>query len=230
MRSPSRCASIARLLAVAVLCAPATIASAAASAGAPRSEALDLALRAYRCARARGEVAQPTLALIDYSLPSSERRLWLIDAESGQILRNELVAHGRGSGDLFADHFSNEPDSHQSSLGLFVGRGTYVGEHGLSLRLEGLEPGINDQARSRAIVMHGAWYVSEAHVARWGRLGRSLGCPALAPEVTAPVIERLRDGAAIFVYAADSQWQQRSAYLRCDDAPPPAPRVAARRG
>ena len=198
-------------------------------AAAPNPEALDSALRAYRCARSRGEVVRPTLAVIDYTLPSSEKRLWLIDTESGRVLQHELVAHGRGSGDLFADRFSNEPESYQSSLGLFVARGVYAGEHGLSLRLDGLEPGINDQASSRAIVMHGAWYVSEAHVARWGRLGRSLGCPALAPEVTASVIERLRDGAAVFAYGPDPRWKQRSAYLRCD-APAPAPRVASRQG
>lgn len=213
------------VLLAAALCAT----DAAASAAAPRSEALDLALRAYRCARSRGQVARPTLAVIDYTLPSSEKRLWLIDTESGRILQHELVAHGRGSGDLFADRFSNEPESYQSSLGLFAARGTYFGEHGLSLRLEGLEPGINDQARSRAIVMHGAWYVSEAHVARWGRLGRSLGCPALAPDVTASVIERLRDGAAVFVYASDRHWQEHSAYLRCEPATP-APQMAARQG
>jgi hypothetical protein len=194
----------------------------------PPPDVLDLALRAYRCAQSRGEVSKPTLALIDYALPSTEKRLWLIDTDSGRVLQHELVAHGRGSGDLFAEEFSNEASSHQSSLGLFVGRSAYAGEHGLSLRLDGLEPGINDQARSRAIVMHGAWYVSEAHVARWGRLGRSLGCPALAPDVTAGVIERLRDGAAVFAYGSDPDFLRRSPYLRCDESRLPA-RVASAR-
>ncbi len=191
-----------------------------------RETVRDLALRAYRCAASRGEVRRPRLAVIDYSLPSSERRLWLLDTETGGVLRQELVAHGRGSGDLRAESFSNEEQSYQTSLGLFVARNVYHGAHGLSLRLAGLEPGINDNALDRAIVMHGAWYVGEAHVARWGRLGRSLGCPALAPEVTADVIESLRDGAALFAYADDEGFLRRSAYLTCDPAALPV-RVAA---
>ena len=200
-----------------------------------RPKVLDLALRSYRCAAPRGEVSRSVPGVLDYSLPSTERRLWLVDPDHGAVLRQELVAHGRGSGDLVAESFSNEDSSYQTSLGLFVGRNVYQGEHGLSLRLVGLEPGINDRAFERAIVMHGAWYVGEAHVARWGRLGRSLGCPALAPEVTAAVIDRLRDGAALFAYADDPGFLRRSAYLSCDPAalptrvatatpPAPAPR------
>jgi hypothetical protein len=196
----------------------------------PPPGVLDLALRAYRCAHSRGEVSKPTLALIDYALPSTEKRLWLIDTDSGHVLQQELVAHGRGSGELFAEQFSNEPSSYQSSLGLFIAKDSYVGKHGLSLRLQGLEPGINDQADARAIVMHGASYVSEAHVARWGRLGRSLGCPALDPGVTAGVIERLRGGAAVFAYAADPDFLRRSPYLRCDESQLPTRVAAARQG
>lgn len=183
---------------------------------APRAEVLTLALRAYRCAQSRGEVSKPTLAVIDYSLPSTEKRLWILDTESGRVLQQELVAHGRESGDLVAERFSNAYASYQSSVGFFVARDTYTGSHGLSLRLAGLEPGFNDHADGRAIVMHGAWYVSEDHIARWGRLGRSLGCPAVAPEATASVIERLRGGAALFAYAPDPNWLERSPYLRCD--------------
>ncbi len=182
----------------------------------PRREVLDLALRAYECARSRGEVAKSTLVVIDYALPSTQRRLWVVEPGSRRVLQHELVAHGRGSGEVFAGRFSNEPESHQSSLGLFVGRDTYHGEHGLSLRLDGLEPGINDQARSRAIVMHGAWYATARHLARWGRLGRSLGCPALDPAAAPAVIDHLRNGAALFVYAEDPEWQSRSRYLRCE--------------
>lgn len=193
----------------------------------PRREVLDLALRAYDCARSRGEVSKSTLVVIDYALPSTERRLWVVEPGSGRVLQHELVAHGRGSGDVFAGRFSNEPQSYQSSLGLFVGRDAYHGEHGLSLRLDGLEPGINDQARHRAIVMHGAWYATQRHAARWGRLGRSLGCPALDPAAAPGVIEHLRDGAALFVYAEDPEWQRRSRYLRCSPGSP-ASHAAAR--
>lgn len=196
---------------------------------APRGEVLELALRAFRCAQTRGEVAKPMLAVIDYTLPSSEKRLWLIDTRNGRVLQRELVAHGRGSGELFAEQFSNEPESYQSSLGFFVAKDSYRGKHGLSLRLEGLEPGVNDRADARAIVIHGASYVSEEHVARWGRLGRSLGCPALAPGVTPTVIERLRGGAAVFAYGPDREWLRRSSYLRCEPEALPA-RVVAHPG
>jgi len=189
----------------------------------PRPHVLAAALRAYGCALAREELARPVLAVIDYSLPSTERRLWVIDLDAGRATRHELVAHGRGSGELMAEQFSNLEGSHQSSLGLFVTRATYRGRHGLSLRLAGLEPGVNDRAESRAIVMHGARYVSEAHAERWGRLGRSLGCPALDRDVAAEVIAELRGGAALFAYAEDPEWLAASPYQRC------APREASAR-
>lgn len=217
-------------LLLALLAVTAAEARAAVPVAAPdlRPEVRELALRSYRCAQSRGEVQKPWLAVIDYTLPSTEKRFWLLDTESGDVVRQELVAHGRGSGDLFAESFSNEHASYQTSLGLFVARNSYFGEHGLALRLQGLEPGINDRAFERAIVMHGAWYVSEQHVARWGRLGRSLGCPALDPAVTSEVIERLRDGAALFAYGSDPRFLERSPYLTCDAAALPAPvRVAS---
>jgi hypothetical protein len=192
----------------------------------PRPEVLALALRAFRCAASRGEVTKPTLALIDYTLPSTEKRLWILDTETGRVLAQELVAHGRESGDVVAERFSNATESYQSSVGFFVGRDRYYGSHGLSLRLAGLEPGFNDHAEARSIVMHGAWYVSAEHIARFGRLGRSLGCPALAPEVASSVIDRLRGGAALFAYANDPDWLERSPYLSCDPATLPT-RVAS---
>lgn len=187
----------------------------AGSLAAPRAEVLTLARHAYDCAAARGEIRRPRLVVIDYSLPSTERRLWLLDPKTNRVLRHELVAHGRESGLLFAERFSNRPSSLQSSLGLFVTREVYRGKHGLSLRLEGLEHGINDAARDRAIVMHGAEYVSDAHVARFGRLGRSFGCPALDQRVAGPLIESVRDGAAVFVYAPEREWLAGSRYLSC---------------
>jgi len=181
----------------------------------PRNEVLSLARRAYDCANARGEIRRPLLVVIDYSLPSTERRLWLIEPASGRVLRHELVAHGRGSGLVSAERFSNRPSSHESSLGLYVTAEVYRGKHGTSLRLEGLEPGFNDAARERAIVIHGAEYVSHEHVARFGRLGRSLGCPALDRRVAGEMIENVRDGAAVFVYAPERDWLDASRYLSC---------------
>lgn len=184
----------------------------------PRQEVLDLALRAYACGQAEGVVQRPVLAVIDYSLPSTQKRLWLIDPRDGRVERSELVAHGRGSGSLRATRFSNEPGSYRSSLGLFVTGRTYTGRHGRSLRLYGLEPGVNDAAYERAIVLHPAWYATQAHAERFGRLGRSHGCPALAPDVAPPVLDALEDGAALFVYGDDPEWRANDDYVHCDSA------------
>jgi hypothetical protein len=130
------------------------------------------------------------------------------------------VAHGRGTGENEARRFSNEPGSHRSSLGLFVTRDTYVGRHGRSLRLLGLEPGVNDRALERAIVLHGADYVSEKFAALHGRLGRSFGCPALALEVAQRVIDVIRGGTPLFVWYPDHAWLARSPFLGTCEEPP----------
>ncbi|MDX2165816.1 MAG: murein L,D-transpeptidase catalytic domain family protein [Deltaproteobacteria bacterium] len=190
-------------------------ASAATPATWPRRDVLDLALQAYQCGRAQGYFHQPTLTVIDYSLPSSERRLWVIDLQRRRVLFNELVAHGLNSGDERAYSFSNREGSKQSSLGLFRTDETYFGRHGYSLRLSGLEPGVNDLARERAIVIHGAPYVSRAHVAVWGGVGRSWGCPALDQAVSPRVIDRIQGGSAVFAYYPDRDWLSTSPFLHC---------------
>lgn len=162
---------------------------------------LSLALDAMAAARARGiSGREDLLTVIDYSLPSTRPRLWVLDLAHGRVLYRELVAHGRGSGDNYATHFSNLPDSHQSSLGLYLTGDTYTGGNGYSLKLRGLDPGLNDLAESRYIVMHGAWYVSAEHARLHGRLGRSWGCPALSPESAGPVIDAIKDGSFLFVH------------------------------
>jgi hypothetical protein len=181
---------------------------------------LQLAARAADCAHRKGELAAVgNLAVIDYSRPSSERRLWVFDAARGRLLFEELVAHGRGTGDRLAEKFSNSEGSHMTSLGLFRTADAYQGSNGYSLRLLGLEKGTNDNALARAIVMHGAPYVSEAFVERIGRIGRSWGCPALRPEIAHSVIDTLKGGAAVFAYYPDTQWLRRSQYLSCDATP-----------
>jgi hypothetical protein len=185
-----------------------------------RAEVFELARRAYECGRAQGHFEAPILTVIDYSLPSTERRLWVIDMRSGRVLFHELVAHGRNSGENLAIAFSNRPGSKQSSLGLFRTAGTYEGRHGYSLRLSGLEPGVNDAAWERSIVVHGAPYVGAEFAAQHGRLGRSWGCPALAPGVHRRVIERIRNGTALFVYYPDGNWLSHSRFLACPDARP----------
>lgn len=182
----------------------------------PRREVFDLALRAYQCGRTRGAFRQPLLTVIDYSLPSTAKRLWVIDVARRRVLFHELVAHGANSGDTYAFAFSNRVGSRQSSLGLFRTEETYAGRHGRSLRLAGLEPGVNDKARERDIVMHPAAYVSEATVATFGSLGRSWGCPALPPAAADRIIDRIQGGSAVFAYYPDREWLQTSRFLNCD--------------
>lgn len=162
------------------------------------------ALIAYRQAVSEGAVKRSVLTVIDYSLPSREPRLWVLDVAHGTVLARELVAHGRGSGDDVAQRFSNRPNSYESSLGTFVTADTYEGKNGLSLRLDGLNAGLNDRAMERGIVMHGAWYVSEAMVRQQGRLGRSEGCPALSPAVAPRIIDMIRGGSVVFAYYPSS--------------------------
>jgi hypothetical protein len=179
----------------------ATVAQVTAAAGGPSRAALTAALDAYSRAQRMGAVARTgLLTLIDYTRPSVEPRLWVIDLRSGQTLYRELVAHGRGSGDNMATAFSNDPESHMSSLGLFVTGDTYVGHNGYSLRLQGLDPGLNDHALSRAIVMHGAAYVNDAVGRQLGRLGRSWGCPAVPLPVAHALIDTLKGGTVVFAY------------------------------
>ena len=179
-------------------------------------EVLELALKAMRCAQRGGIAPDATkLAVIDYSLSSSRERLWLFDLDAGELLMHEAVAHGKNSGGDMTTSFSNVEGSLQTSLGLFVTGATYQGGNGYSLRMEGLEPGFNDQAMSRAIVMHGAPYVDLAMAKANGRLGRSWGCPAVRDEIAAEMIDQLKNGQFIFSYYPDDAWKTRSALLHC---------------
>jgi hypothetical protein len=181
------------------------------------ADVLGLALKATACAASSGALnaAPPTLTLIDYSLPSTEPRLWVFDLATGDLLFKELVAHGRNTGENLATKFSNAMDSRQTSLGLFVTDDPYVGSNGYSLRLDGLGVGFNDRARERAIVMHGAPYVDPQLAATQGRIGRSWGCPALRTAIASKVIDRIRGGSVIFSYYPDQEWLQTSRFLRC---------------
>ena len=183
-------------------------------------QALAAALDAVTCARAHGIAGRDDLlTLIDYSLPSTEPRLWVLDLAHGKVLFHELVAHGQGSGENRATRFSNSEGSLQTSLGLFKTAGTYEGKNGYSLKLEGLDPGINDRALERKIVMHGAWYVSPEQIQRYGRLGRSWGCPALSQASAHPVIDTIKGGSFVFAYAADPAWRQAASTRSCTPTP-----------
>lgn len=178
------------------------------------SDVFELAFSAASCAMRAGSAQAPaTLTVIDYSRPSTEKRLWVFDMSTRALLYEELVAHGQGTGDNYATAFSNTPETHRSSLGLFVTDEAYVGKNGYSLRLNGLDQGFNDRARERAIVMHGAPYVSEAFAGAQGRLGRSWGCPALRESIAREVIDRVKGGGLLFAYYPDQQWLKTSKYL-----------------
>ena len=179
-----------------------------------RPTVLKLALEAATCASDKGLVKRKDrLTVIDYSLPSTEPRLFVFDLASQKLLFRELVAHGKNSGGDRANFFSNESGSEASSLGLFVTADTYFGGNGYSLRLRGLEEGVNDMAWDRAIVMHGAYYVSREAIRALGRLGRSWGCPALRAEIAKKVIDTVRGGTPVFAYYPDQGWLSRSAFL-----------------
>jgi hypothetical protein len=182
-------------------------------------DVLQLAVGAASCAVHSGAINAPrTLTVIDYSLPSTEKRMWVFDVPSGRLLFNELVAHGRNTGENMATSFSDVINSRQSSLGLFVTRDTYVGSNGYSLRMDGLEPGFNGNAMDRAIVMHGAPYVDAALAKQQGRIGRSWGCPALREAIARDVIDTVRSGGVIFSYYPDQNWLNTSRFLNCGQA------------
>ncbi|RNI27600.1 hypothetical protein EFA69_15890 [Rufibacter immobilis] len=156
------------------------------------------------------------LSIVDFGKSSREKRLWIVDLNKKKLLYNSLVAHGMGSGNDKALKFSNVENSHMSSLGFYVTENTYFGKHGLSLKLNGLDKGFNSNAKQRAIVVHGADYVSEAFVKKQGRLGRSHGCPALPKEITPEVIQLIKGGTCLYIDAPSANYA--SAYLDADTA------------
>lgn len=192
---------------------------------------LALALEARACALRNREVGDDArLAVIDYSRPSTQKRLWVFDMARDALLFHEHVAHGSGTGDNLARRFSNEDGSHATSLGLFRTAETYQGGNGYSLRLDGLDAGFNDRARSRAIVMHGAWYVNPDLIRTQGRLGRSQGCPALREQVAKVVIDTLKQRQLLFAYADDAAFLQRGRSFACDGRSAAQILAAARAG
>lgn len=176
-------------------------------------QVVKLGLEAYDKARAQGLDAQQLLTIVDYSKPSTEPRLWVLDLKTDKVLFQELVAHAQNSGGNIPTTFSDTPSSHMSSLGLYLTEQTYDGHHGNTLRLAGLEKGFNDKAQSREIVMHAANYVSQTFADIHGRLGRSWGCFALNPAVAQPVINTIKGGTLLFAYYPEQSWLEHSSYL-----------------
>lgn len=176
---------------------------------------LGKAVGAMNCAVGGGLEPARRLAVIDFSLPSNKQRLWIFDLERRRLLVEDHVAHGRGSGGERPTQFSNRLGSRQSSLGLFRTAETYYGNFGYSLRLDGLEPGINDLARKRKIVIHAAEYVDPIWIHLKGGIGRSHGCPAVRPNIINRVVENLKEGQFLFSYYPDPRWLHQSLYLNC---------------
>jgi len=166
----------------------------------PDLESFTKALQGFYALKEKGLVQKDLLTLIDFSLSSNTKRLWVIDLSTNTVLFHSLVAHGRNTGEEFASRFSNKAESFESSLGFYATGEIYNGKHGQSLKLDGLEKGINDNARNRGVVMHAADYVSETFVRDHKRLGRSQGCPALPVELTSEIINTIKDKSCLFIY------------------------------
>ncbi|WP_239018550.1 murein L,D-transpeptidase catalytic domain family protein [Sphingobacterium corticibacterium] len=166
-------------------------------------EAFEQAMQGYRTLQPRRD---HILTVIDFTLPSTEKRMVVLDMKNEKVLYHTIVSHGRNSGDKYARSFSNRHGSYQSSLGFYETENTYQGGNGYSLVLNGLEKGINDQAKSRAVVIHGADYCSESFIKSTGRLGRSYGCPALPRNVNKPIINTIKEGTLLYIYADNPEY------------------------
>lgn len=166
----------------------------------PELKSFSEALKGFYLLKEKGIIQKNILTLIDFSLSANTKRLWVIDMSTNTILFNSLVAHGRNTGEEFATAFSNLNSSFKSSLGFYATGEIYQGKHGASLRLDGLERGLNDNARQRGVVMHGADYVSESFIRDHKRLGRSQGCPAVPVELTDEIIQLIKDKSCLYIY------------------------------
>lgn len=179
-----------------------------------RPQVVALALKAYNQAQAAGFGNKHVLTIIDYSLPSTANRLWVINLDNNRVLFSEKVAHGIASGQLYATRFSDQIDSRQTSIGMYLTAAEgYKGRHGYALRLHGLEPGFNNNAFTRAIVLHSAAYVSDDYIDIHGYLGQTWGCPAINSRHLRVIINTLKGGTLIFAYANDSAWLKQSRFL-----------------
>lgn len=174
-------------------------------------QAFEYALKGFSYLLQQGSIVKDNIiSIVDFSLPSYRKRLFVIDLDNYRVLYNTYVAHGVNSGKEYAKDFSNKPSSYKSSLGFYETRNTYIGEHGYSLRLNGLEKGINDNANSRDIVIHAADYVNESLIRAQGYIGRSWGCPALPEKLNKPIIDKIKNGSCLFIYSKNNAYQKKS--------------------
>ena len=173
----------------------------------PSLECFSIALNGFYLLKEKGLVQKNILTVVDFSLSSNAKRMWVIDLDKNLVLFQTLVAHGRNTGEEYARNFSNKAESYQSSVGFYATAEIYSGKHGKSLKLDGLEKGLNDKARERAVVVHGADYVSESFIKQNKRLGRSQGCPAVPVEMNNKIIEVIKDKSCLFIYHPSAKQQ-----------------------
>lgn len=177
-------------------------------------EVFKVAFRGYLNMRAAGKISKENvLSICDFTLSSNKKRLWVIDVNAKKVLHHTLVAHGMGTGEEYATCFSNINESHQSSLGFYVTSDTYMGNNGYSMRLEGLDGVFNCNAFERAIVVHGADYVSESFARENNRLGRSHGCPALPMDLAPAIIDNVKNGSCFFIYHTVNNYLSKSRWI-----------------
>ncbi|HLU80720.1 MAG TPA: murein L,D-transpeptidase catalytic domain family protein [Flavobacteriaceae bacterium] len=184
----------------------------------PSRVSFQYAMRGYYDLEEKGKLKNKILTIVDFSLASTEKRMWVLDMNDYSVLFNTVVAHGRGTGGNFAKNFSNVANSHKSSLGFYLTAETYIGKHGLSLRMDGLEKDINDNARSRYIVIHGADYATPGFAKRIGRLGRSYGCPSVPPKFSKKIINTIKEKSVFFIYYPSQKYLETSTFLNTKTA------------
>ncbi|MCM4154787.1 murein L,D-transpeptidase catalytic domain family protein [Gramella sp. AN32] len=179
----------------------------------PALSVFEKAIQGYQKLDAEGKISNPLLTIIDFDLSSVEKRLWILNMDTQKVVFNDLVSHGKNTGVKFAEKFSNQVNSHQSSLGFYLTGETYYGKNGLSLFIDGLEKGFNSNARKRYVVIHGADYAEPSFVKRVGRLGRSYGCPAIPNSIAKNLINTIKGKSVVYIHKSDSNYQKKSTFL-----------------
>lgn len=179
----------------------------------PSESAFLRGMTGYNKLAAQNKIQNKLLTIVDFSLPSTEKRMWILDMDTKKVLFNTYVAHGQGTGGNMATKFSNTSNSHQSSLGFYVTAETYYGKNGLSLFIDGMEKGFNSNARNRYVVIHGADYATEGFIKSRGRLGRSYGCPAVPTKLSKEIINTIKGKSCLFIYGNNENYLEKSQYL-----------------
>lgn len=179
----------------------------------PALSVFEQAMKGYSKLRKEGKVSNEILSVIDFDLSSTKKRLWILDMNTKKVLFNTYVAHGKNTGVEFANKFSNAVNSHQSSLGFYVTGATYYGKNGLSLYMDGMEKGFNSNARKRYVVIHGADYATKNFIQKYGRLGRSYGCPSVPSNIAKDLIGQIKGKSVVYIHKNDKNYLNRSSYL-----------------